>query len=105
MEFSVEMFARARPHGKLSNPGFNPSVYLGIYKEDYLKELKTMFSPDEELICPERPVWEDDANPPFNFGSWKGIGAGQNGHCMQPTSSSADTSSVQAPQMGMLTFF
>lgn len=87
MEFSVQMFATARPDG--------------IYKEDYLKDLETMFSTDEELTCPGRPSWEDDANPPLNFDAWKG--AKQNGYAVhgdQQIPTSSNSGSAVAPQKG-----
>jgi hypothetical protein len=87
MEFAVKEFATARPDG--------------IYKQDYLEDLKAMFSPDEELTCPGRPSWEDDANPPLNFSLWKGVG--QNGHAVQGNqqpSTSNNAGSAIAPQKG-----
>lgn len=85
MEFSVQLFAAARPDG--------------IYKDDYLKDLENMFSTGEELTCPGRPSWEDDANPPLNFSAWKGVE--QNGHAVQ-ASTSGDAGLAVAPQKSRL---
>jgi hypothetical protein len=79
MEFAVQSFAVARPNG--------------IYKDDYLKDLGVMFSTDEELVCPGRPEWEDDLNPPYNFSAWKSNGTEQNGHSVlveQPSTSTSE---------------
>lgn len=86
MEFAVQSFAVARPNG--------------IYKDDYLRDLTAMFSTDEELVCPGRPDWEDDANPPYNFEAWKSVGAKQNGHSVQNEQPTTSNTAKPAPKNG-----
>jgi len=81
LDYAAQSFTYARPDG--------------IYKEDYLQDLQKMFSSDEELPCPGRPAWENEDNPPLNFGDWKGETIARNGTSYQ----SVPSTSTQAPSL------